>query len=451
MSGSIRLRLLTWLVGPLVLFNVAAATLIWLLAWTPAQLAFDQGLLDTAGALSARLRHDGGAVRVDLPSEAEQVLRSGDVDSTWFAVRDARGRLLAGDPDFPQLSGSAPQDGRMRGQPVRLAGLTVAAPAGAVRIGVAKTLRKQQQLRAATLRALVLLEILFTLALAGLAWFSVTNGLRPLARLAARLDTRGRADLEPLDPPALPQELAPVVSAFNALLGRIAADARAQDDFLATVAHQLRTPLSGVRLQLEWLAARHREDPETVHSVQLMLQANERLIRQTNQLLSLERAEPGRLRKQGLAPLDLAALVAEAVETFVDAAAARDIDLGFELEPAPLLGDRFLLRDLVDNLVDNALRYTPAQGSVTVRCGLAQGAAVLVVEDSGPGIPQARREAVFERFVRLDERTTGSGLGLAIVRDIAKVHGATVGLDERAGGGAVFSVRFPVRDQGALK
>jgi two-component system sensor histidine kinase TctE len=441
--SSIRLRLLKSLVAPLVLINLAAATLTWLLAWTPAQLAFDQGLLDAAGALAARLRRDGAEVRIDLPREAEQVLRSGDVDSTWFAVRDAKGRLLAGDPDFPAFRAAPePQDSMMRGEPVRLAGLAAATPAGAVQIGVAKTLRKRQQVRSATLRALVLLEVLLTLALAGLAWFSVTNGLRPLARLAARLDARGRADLEPLDAPAMPQELVPVVAAFNALLGRIAADARAQDDFLASVAHQLRTPLSGMRLQLEWLAARHHEDPESVHSVQLMLLANERLIRQTNQLLSLERAEPGRFRKAGLAPLDLAALVAEAVETFVDAAAARDIDLGFELEPSPLRGDRFLLRDLIDNLVDNALRYTPPQGSVTVRCRMEQGAAVLVVEDSGPGIPVERRAAVFERFVRLDERTTGSGLGLAIVRDIAKVHGAQVSLDERAGGGALFSVRF---------
>jgi two-component system sensor histidine kinase TctE len=384
-------------------------------------------------------------VRIDLPREAEQVLRSGDVDRTWFAVRDGSGRLLAGDPDFPVFNaGPEPQDGMMRGEAVRLAGLAAATPAGTVRIGVAKTLRKRQEVRSATLRALVLLEILLTLALAGLAWFSVTNGLRPLARLAARLDTRGRADLEPLAAPAMPQELAPVVSAFNALLGRIAADARAQDDFLATVAHQLRTPLSGLRLQLEWLAARHRDDPETVHSVQMMLQANERLIRQTNQLLSLERAEPDRFRKAGLVPLDLAALVGEAVETFVDAAAERDIDLGFELTPAKLRGDPFLLRDLIDNLVDNALRYTPAQGSVTVRCRQEQGAAVLAVEDSGPGIPVDQREAVFERFVRLDERTTGSGLGLAIVRDIAKVHGAQVSLDQRDGGGAVFTVRFPV-------
>jgi two-component system sensor histidine kinase TctE len=441
---SIRLRLLKWLLGPLLLINLAAATLTYLLAWTPAQLAFDQSLADAATALAARLRHDQDGVRIDLPREAEQVLRSGDVDVTWFAVRNPKGQLLAGDADFPGMPAAlAPYDTVMRGEPVRLATLAAPGASGTVQIGVAKTLRKRQQVRAATLRALVLLEVLFTLALAGLAWLSVTNGLGPLARLAARLDARGSAELEPLDAPAMPQELAPVVTAFNALLGRIAAGTRAQDEFLATVAHQLRTPLSGMRLQLEWLAQRHRNDPDTVHSVDMMLQANERLIRQTNQLLSLERAEPGRFRRARLEPLDLAALVGEAVQGFVDQAAAKDIDLGFELAPAPLRGDRFLLRDLIDNLVDNALRYTPDKGHVTVRCCVEAGAALLLVEDSGPGIAPEQRAAVFERFVRLDERTTGSGLGLAIVRDIAQVHGAEVTLGERPGGGAVFSVRFP--------
>jgi two-component system sensor histidine kinase TctE len=130
----------------------------------------------------------------------------------------------------------------------------------------------------------------------------------------------------------------------------------------------------------------------------------------------------------------------------VEEAAKKGIDLGFELAPAMVAGDRFLLRDLVDNLVDNALRYTPPGGAVTVICGHAGGQAGqgwLVVEDSGPGIPAASRERVFSRFVRLDDKTSGSGLGLAIVRAIAAAHGAQVTLGERIGGGAEFFVRFP--------
>jgi two-component system sensor histidine kinase TctE len=241
----------------------------------------------------------------------------------------------------------------------------------------------------------------------------------------------------------MPVELAPVVSAFDDLLAKLQAGALARHDFLANVAHQLRTPLAGIKLQLEWLNARLRGDDEALRSIRLMLSANAHMIRHTNQLLALARAEPSRFEKKRLARLDLSELVTGSVQHFVEQAAVKGIDLGFELAPTRIAGDPFLLRDLVDNLVDNALRYTPAGGVVTVHCASAAGQGVLVVEDSGPGIAPARRASVFERFVRLDETSAGSGLGLAIVRDVALAHGATVEIGERSGGGAVFTVRFP--------
>jgi len=437
--SSIRGRLLKWLVGPILVVNLGAAALTYLLAWTPAQLAFDEGLRHDAATLAARVRA-GGA-----PALALAQADDGAGESSWAALHDGSGRLLAGAPRLrpPQRTGL--MDARLNGEPVRVA---VAEAGGGLRVSLARTTRARQQVRAAIVRSLVLLEVLFSMALVGLVWFSVGNGLAPLARLRARLDARGSADLAPLDDAQMPRELVPVVGAFNALLGRIDAGARAQDDFRANVAHQLRTPLAGLRLQLEWLAARHAGDPDTGRSVALMLQANERMIRQTNQLLSLERAEPNRFARARLAPLDLSELVAESIQGFVEQAARRDIDLGFELAPAPVQGDRFLLRDLVDNLVDNALRYTPRGGRVTVGCNTVDGAganagSLLRVEDNGPGIPVHLREQVFERFVRLDEGTHGSGLGLAIVRDIASLHGAELRLSDAPGGGAVFTVNFP--------
>jgi two-component system sensor histidine kinase TctE len=439
--SSIRVRLLKWLVGPIVLVNLGAATLTYQLAWKPAQLAFDQSLFDAARTLAAGLGASGAPA---LPGAAPRLSGADGLDLMWFAVRAGDGRLLAGASDLPLLGRGGVRDASMRAEPVRVATIEVASAAGPVRIDVARTVRARERVRAAIVRALVLLEVLFSLAFAGLVWFSVSNGLAPLARLRATLDRRSSADLSPLAAERLPRELAPVVGAFNGLLGRIDEGARAQHEFQANIAHQLRTPLAGLKLQLEWLGARHRDDAETSASVAMMLQANERLIRETNQLLSLARAEPGRFGQARLEPLDLAALVGEAVQSFVDQARARDIDLGFALEAAPLRGDRFLLRDLIDNLVDNALRYTPAGGSVTVRCGLVQGAARLSVEDTGPGIAPEHRSRVFQRFVRLDPRTSGSGLGLAIVRDIAHVHNAQVELESgTGGGGAVFTVRFP--------
>ena len=440
---SIRLRLLKWLIGPILLVNLAGASLTYLLAWTPAQQAFDQAIGDAAAALAARLVPGQGGAVLDLPKQAEQLLRNDELDVIYFVVRRADGALVAGDADFPPLAASgAMSDATMRGEPVRVAQRSARVGAATLQVAVAKTVRKRQQIRSAIVRAMIPLEALFSLALAGLVWFSVSGALAPLARMRSNLNQRDGADLTPVDTD-VPYELAPVVSAFNGLLGKVEAGARAQHDFLADVAHQLRTPLAGVKLQLEWLAARHGADPESAHSIRLMLLSNARMIRQTNQLLSLARAEPSRFEKKRLETLDLAHLVQESIQHFVEEAAKKDIDLGFELAPAPIAGDRFLLRDLLDNLVDNALRYTPAGGTVTVGCRADAEHGWLAVEDSGPGIPPASRELVFGRFVRLDDKTSGSGLGLAIVRDIAAAHGAQVAIDERAGGGAVFSVRFP--------
>jgi two-component system sensor histidine kinase TctE len=440
---SIRVRLLKWLIGPILLVNLAGASLTYLLAWTPAQLAFDQAIGDAAATLAARLLARPGGAVLDLPKQAEQLLRTDEPDVIYFAVRRSDGALVAGDADFPPLPApGAMFDATMRGEPVRVAQRSARVGAATLQVGVAKTVRKRQQIRSAIVRAMVPLEALFTLLLVGLIWFSVTNGLAPLARMRANLNERDGQDLTPVDTD-VPYELAPVVGAFNGLLGKVEAGARAQHDFLADVAHQLRTPLAGVKLQLEWLAARHGGDPESAHSIRLMRLSNARMTRQTNQLLALARAEPSRFEKKRLEALDLALLVQESIQHFVEEAAKKGIDLGFELSPALVAGERFLLRDLLDNLVDNALRYTPAGGTVTVSCRRDGGHGTLVVEDSGPGIPPASRELVFGRFVRLDDKTSGSGLGLAIVRDIAAAHGAQLGIDERAGGGAVFTVRFP--------
>jgi signal transduction histidine kinase len=358
---SIRLRLLKWLIVPVLLINLAGGALTYMLAWAPANAV-------AAGGPQHDQRHD----------------------------------------------------------------------------------QQRDQVRQATLRALVLLEVVLTAASAGLVWFSVSSALRPLQRLRSDLNARDGDDLTAIAAADVPYELEPVVSAFNGLLDKVSDGARARQDFLANVAHQLRTPLAGLKTQLEWLGARH-DEPETAHSVRLMLSATERMIRQTNQLLALARAEPQHFEKTRLEPVALDALVADAIQSFVELASLKSIDLGFDLRPVTISGDRFLLRDLIDNLVDNAIRYTPAGGAVTVsvKAGSEAGGeggegGLLTVEDNGPGIPPSRREQVFSRYVRLDDKTHGSGLGLAIVRDIAVVHGARITIADAGGGqGALFSVRFP--------
>ncbi|USX29305.1 HAMP domain-containing histidine kinase [Oxalobacteraceae bacterium OTU3CINTB1] len=378
---SIRLRLLKTLIVPILLINLAGGALAYMLAWLPAQIAFDQS---------------------------------------------------RGEPATPQVPSTD--------------GAVVASPAGKIVLGQAPN--KHVQMRQAVVRGLVLLEVLIALACIGLIWFSVSNGLRPLNRLRAGLNARDGDDLAPIAIADVPYELEPVVSAFNGLLDKVGEGARARQDFLANVAHQLRTPLAGLKTQLEWLGARHAE-PDTAHSVKLMLLATERMIRQTNQLLALARAEPNHFEKTRLEAVALNELVEDAIQSFVDQATGKGIDIGFDLRPVEINGDRFLLRDLIDNVIDNAIRYTPTGGTVTVACRADEGGGVLTVEDSGPGIPAAKRGQVFSRYVRLDDKTHGSGLGLAIVRDIAIVHGATLSIGDAAGGhGALFTVRFPNSNSG---
>jgi two-component system sensor histidine kinase TctE len=435
--SSIRLRLLKWLVGPVVVLNLAGASLTYLFAWTPAQVAFDQGLLDVAAGLAARVQAAPAASIA--PPHADLI------DDTWFVVRAVDGRVLAGAPDFPALTGPGGQvrDAAMRGEPVRVVGLTVRAADGPLQVGVARTLRRLAQVRSASLRSLALIEVLLTLALAGLIWLSVTNGLLPLSRMRANLAARDGDELAPVALEDIPYELAPVVDAFNELLDKVQTGARARHDFLADMAHQLRTPLAGMKLQLEWLGARHGGEPDTAGSIGLMRVANERMIRQTNQLLALARASADGVARAPLEALDLARLVRESVQVYVDAADRKGVDIGFELACAPVTGHAFLLRDLIDNLVDNAVRYTPAGGTVTVRCAVQGDEALLAVEDSGPGIPLEKRALVFNRYVRLDDKVPGSGLGLAVVRDIALAHRARIELaDMPHGPGLRFTVRF---------
>lgn len=437
--SSIRIQLLKWLLGPILLVNLVLAALVVGLAWTPAQVAFDQGLSDTADALAARLA--GGAA----PQLPAQVADNGGKDRTWFVVRDGVGAHLAGAAGFPPLQpGRAAYDAEIGGEPVRVAARAVATPEGPRQLGVARTLRQRLEVRAAIVRSLTVLVALVTVTLVGVVWLSVSNGLRPLARIRAELAARGPGDLAPLPAEQVPYEIAPVVTGFNELLDKVEAGSRAQRDFLADMAHQLRTPLAGMQLQLEWLGQRHAADPDTLRALGMMGLSNERMIRQVNQLLALARAREGR---PGGAPaaLDLALLVQESVQFFFDKAARKDIDIGFELDSAPVEGDAFQLRDLIDNLVDNAIRYTPAGGQVTVGCRRDATESLFTVADSGPGIPVARRAAVFERYVRLDDKTSGSGLGLAIVRDIALAHGARVVLGDAAEGGTLVTVRFPER------
>jgi len=453
--NSIRMNLLKWLIVPLLLVNFVGAGLTYWLAWIPAQTAFDQSLADAGWAMIPRLQAKDGQVEINLSKQAEQVLRVDHFDAIYLVVRSGDGKLLAGDADFPALAKQtalndpAPYDGVMRGEPVRIVALHTTIGRQPVFIGVAETLRKRNKIRSVIFLALSLLEAALAIVLIATIWLGVSKGLLPLKKMQSDLNLRNHDDLSALDEHQVPLELDPVVKAINGMLSKVQIGAKGQQNFLANVAHQLRTPLAGFRTQLEWLLQKHADDPETAHSVKLMALSTERMIRQTNQLLALARAEPTKFEKERLQVVELNKLVEESIQHFVEEAHKKTIDLGFNLHTARVMGDPFLLRDLIDNLIDNAIRYSPPQGTVTVHTLQGKDGGIFSVEDSGPGIDASEQELIFNRFYRVDDNTAGNGLGLAIVRDITKDHGARITVESAPAGGTIFSVYFPFPILGA--
>jgi signal transduction histidine kinase len=275
------------------------------------------------------------------------------------------------------------------------------------------------------------------------AWI-VRRGLLPLRFVAAEVQRRDARTLAPLGTANLPREIVPLVGELNRLLERLQRAFAAQRAFISDAAHELRSPLTALRLQLQ-LLDRAPDEINRIEARQRLGAAVERAIHLVEQLLTLARSEPQEAAVD-VEQVDLAAAAAEGIKDTHDLSLARNIDLGLEAAPGLLiLGNREALRTLVRNLVDNAVRYTPPGGTVQVRCRLAEHRALLEVSDSGPGIAAGERERVFDRFYRrAAAQEDGTGLGLAIVKAIAERHAARIELGEAPGGGLRVAVSFPL-------
>lgn len=280
--------------------------------------------------------------------------------------------------------------------------------------------------------------------------WAVRRALRPLLELKDAVEGRAPGDLSPLDAQGSPDEVRPLVQSLNRLFDLVNAQAAAQRRFVADAAHQLRTPLAGLQSQVEaWAQALEGQSQITLRAEQVLKlrHATRRTSQLAHQLLALSRADARSSEAQPKLPVDLKALCESTLEEHLDAAATKGIDLGLDAEPAPVLGHEWLLRELLSNLVDNAIRYTPRGGHVTLRCGVA-GQAFLEVEDDGPGVPEAERKRLAERFYRVPGTPgEGNGLGLAIADEIARVHGSRLQIFDGTGGrGLRVTLRVPVRE-----
>lgn len=455
-ARTLRRQLIAWLAGPLIVLWMVSAAVDYDIAKRFVNLAYDRALLEAALDIGRQVRTVNNEITVDLPDVARQFLRTRESGNIYFLVTGPRSEFITGEPDMPRLPGDESADrvrywdDEFRGLEIRAVALRVPVEPGtgqgAVQIQVAERVTARDESARQIILRMVLPQAVL-IVLAGLAvWYGVGRGLAPLSTLRREIEQRSLRDLSALPEEQAPQEVQPLIRAINDLLARLASAISAQQRFIADAAHQLRTPIAGLKTQTE-LALRQSQLADVHDTLQQLQTATERSTRLVNQLLSLARAEPGAKREHDVERLDLARLVREVTTEWVTRALARDIDLGFDGEDSAawVKGDAFLLREMLANLLDNAVRYTQSGGQVTARVAAGPKDVVLSVEDNGPGIPEPERERVFERFYRaLGTGTEGCGLGLAIVREIALSHRAQVTLGAGAGGrGTVARVVFP--------
>lgn len=453
MHKSLRRTLLLWLLGPLLLLFSVGTVVVYQLALNYSEDAYDRALEESAGdihmVIKESLKNTG---HFELSPTVREILLNDKYDKTYFSILDEHGKLLAGDGRLSMPTIESDDDGTVyfddviNDEEVRAIAIEFEVKVSGIqhtwRVLVGETRNKREGLAKDILTSFVVPQAVIILLAAVLVVLGVRRGLGSLEVLRESVSHRSSDDMRPLDTSNVPIEAQPLMREINSLLGRLEAVFDAQKRFIADAAHQLRTPLAGLSAQTD-LARAQNNPPETQHALDQIKIVSLRLSHAVNQLLSLARNEPGAEKSLNMAPLDLNELGRETTLEWVERAIERKIDLGFEAAPDPAMitGDALRLKEMLDNLIDNALRYCPPGSRVTVR--VCDGPC-LCVEDNGPGIPPEEREPVFERFHRmLGNEAEGNGLGLAIVREIANLHGGAVSVSEGTGGrGALFKVRF---------
>jgi two-component system sensor histidine kinase TctE len=446
--------------------------LTWLVAQGLANKPFDRALVYNVQALAQQVRMGPNQqVQFSLPQPASELLRADETDLVYYQVLGSQGEHLSGDRDMPlpkpnQVRGSSYEvhirDDEMRGLDVRVAYTwirldAIGTPPALVQ--VAETREKRSVLAAEIIKGVMLPQFALLPLAVLLVWLALVRGIKPLKQLEERIRQRKPDDLSPLDDKAVPMEVAPLVVSVNDLLERLKDSIATQKRFLADAAHQLKTPLAGLRMQADLAQRSGSSEEDLKKSLQQIGRASVQATRTVNQLLSLARAEGGGTHLPWQS-CDMAALCSDVLQDCLPSAMDKGLDLGYEgvevgRPGAQVQGNPTLLKEMVRNLVENAIHYTPSTperpGVITVRVLVDPygKALVMQVEDNGPGIPLPERDLVFQPFYRaLGTNVDGSGLGLPIVKGIAQQHGATISIDMAHPGqtwpGACFTLRFGI-------
>jgi len=433
---SLRAQLLSKLTLPLLFVVLLDAAASYFVAMHYTDLAYDRWLLDSVKSLTQEVHAQQNHVTFELPPIAVEVFRWDDVDKTFFKVESQAEGFMAGDADLPSpaintLTSNEPffSNGEIAGHEVRIVSvLTTPTPSSEhVLVSVAETLNKRRSMMTEILLAVVPPQFLLLFIVGFHVWTGVNRGLRPLNDLAAHLAQRSARDFNPILDADVPLEVRSLTHTINDLLQRLGSTLVTQQRFIENAAHQLRTPLAGLKLQAE--RARSADNPEAMKAALGHIKnAADRVAHLSTQLLVLARSESVSQSAPEFKPVDLVKLARESCMDWVTRALDRNIELGFDAPDAAVMvaGDAVLLRELLSNLLDNAICYGNSGGYINVGVRALPHAA-LIVEDDGPGISIIEQEKIFERFYRIQgSQGEGCGLGLAIVKEIADLHAARV-------------------------
>jgi two-component system sensor histidine kinase TctE len=398
----------------------------------PGVISSDRRLKDAANSLMAHVTVNQGRITLDLNPYKRPFLPS--ADSIRYALRNSQGHLLSGDAQLPIVSmgSESPQllaMAQVDGRAVRTLTTRFDAPGGLITITVADLKATTEPEARFGLMSTLLWDFVQLNITLVLVWVGIQLGLRPMRRLRDEIASRSPLDLRPIVESSVPREISPVVVTLNRLFGMLRTSVQSQQQFIADTAHQLRTPITGMQAQLGLLTAEPAAQPVKARLLSLQ-EGVKQLAHSANQLLSLARADPAANLSAKNQPVDLQGIVNEVAAKYFDRALQSDIDLGVDTAPMTIRADPSLLDDLLSNLVDNALKYTPRGGSVTVSAGDKNGRPYLAVLDTGSGIPDSERQRVRQRFYRMPNSPGhGSGLGLAIVEDIARLYDAVMTIE----------------------
>ena len=453
-QASLRRKLLSWLAPLLLLLILVDSSLLSMLAIDKLEEELDADMFSSAKEVSQFLSNFGSAPKdIRLLENASHVFLKDEVDKILYSISDSQGTLLSGSQallNAKQIELDDDDDDENSPQPAHyyyntqfanedyrvvhaVFNIKNAQGAQTVTIQIAGTQKWRGILTETILIGIVVPQLLLALLSFFIIWFGIKKGLAPLNALQDAVSKRSEHDLSPIELPNIPQEVSLVANSVNQLMTKLQHLISAQNRFVADAAHQLRTPLAGAQAQLE--LAEQAEEPSAIKAMLPRAYLSlDKLLHIINQLLVLARSQPEAAASVNMALLDLNVLTKTIALEIAPAALKKHIDLGFEpsLVPALILGNVDRLNDLLNNLMDNAIRYTQTGGKVTVALDVSDKQVKLSVEDNGPGVLDAEKDKIFDRFHRaldIDQSAaeqSGSGLGLAIVKEIASLHGASI-------------------------